>query len=141
NDGFRSTQLQRADCVGAFLNLPRSILPCVRSSIMAFFRTHSPAATKKPVHVACLTLFALAFPAALGCSAHGGDSMATSSAALSSPSKVLMKPTGGLGHTNTSAVGCAASGEWACVTDGTSFAANDGDKTHVSSTAAGGKLG
>jgi hypothetical protein len=77
---------------------------------------------------------------ASGCT-RGVESDLTSSTSESLFSTVLMKPTGGLGHTDMSAVGCPSGAEWECVTDGTSFAANDGNKTYLYSTAAGARHG
>jgi hypothetical protein len=78
--------------------------------------------------------------AAPGCT-RGVEPDLASSTSESLLSTVLMKPTGGLGHTDMSTVGCPSDAEWECVTDGTSFAANDGDKTYLHSVAAGGRHG
>jgi hypothetical protein len=54
--------------------------------------------------------------------------------------QVLLKPTGGLGHSSTNTVGCPFDDEWECVSQGTSFSADDPNK-YVYSTAAGGRHG
>jgi hypothetical protein len=81
----------------------------------------------------------------LGCiAALAVASSCSPSSALDSPSAaesitgstlIHMKPTGGTGHTGAGSVGCGSSAYWTCVTDGITFAANDGDKTYVYSTA------
>jgi hypothetical protein len=79
---------------------------------------------------------------ASACTAPGTAGIGAGSQSLSgSSSTVLLKPTAGLGHTGTSTVGCPAGQEWECVTDGTSLASSDGDKTYIDSTAASGRQG
>jgi hypothetical protein len=92
------------------------------------------------VRAGAIVLLVLASTAAAACSSRTPP---TSSAgeSLVKPTTLLMKPTGGLGHVDTDTVGCSVGAEWQCVTDGTSFAASDGDKTYVYSTAAGGHHG
>jgi hypothetical protein len=97
-----------------------------------------PSSTRSTART-CLAVVFLTSTVALGCSAHG-EAFGTSAESLSSSSTVLLKPTGGLGHTGTNAVGCPVGDEWTCVSDGTSLSANDPDR-YIYSTEAGGKQG
>jgi hypothetical protein len=93
----------------------------------------------KPIQLACLMYLVLVLLPAAGCTTREESVSSSESQAVSTT--VLMKPTGGLGHDDTNTVGCPSGDEWPCVTDGTSFGANDGNKTYVYSTAAGGRHG
>jgi hypothetical protein len=84
---------------------------------------------------------ALVVGSAAACSSDGSLPTSGMSQSLGTSTTLLMKPTGGLGHSDANSVGCPSDDEWACVADGTSFAANDGDRTYVYSTAPGGRQG
>jgi hypothetical protein len=89
------------------------------------------------------TLAAVAFVVVLAtaCSPGGGMPSSTTEERLGGGSTILLKPTGGLGHTSTGTIGCPSTAQYKCVSDGTSLSASDGDKTYVYSTAAGARQG
>jgi hypothetical protein len=75
-----------------------------------------------------------------GCAPDVTPAPGVSGASESLSMQVLLKPTSGLGHANTNTVGCPFDAEWECVSDGTSFAANDGNK-YIYSTGPGARDG
>jgi hypothetical protein len=78
---------------------------------------------------------------AAACSHGGGTLSSTTEEGLGGGSTILLKPTGGLGHTDTETIGCPSGAQYTCVSDGTSLGASDGDKTYVYSTAADARHG